>query len=70
MEECAVGTPASRLELAILVREIWFDVSGQPTQRSSPGRWDRGVLGAGRAAPEVGHMSLEVSAFHNVTQRL
>jgi hypothetical protein len=59
-----------RLELAILVCEIWCDVAGQPAQRSNRDRRDGGVLGAGRTAPKEGHMSLEVSAFHNVMQLL
>jgi hypothetical protein len=68
--EFCVGISACQLESAILVREIWFDVRGQPAQRNSRDRWNRGMLGSGRAAPKEGHMSLEVSAFHNVMQLL
>ena len=53
-----------------LGREIWFDISRQPPQRSNRFRWNKWVLGAGRAAPKEGDMSLKVSAFHNVAQLL
>jgi hypothetical protein len=66
----AVGSPACRLELAILVSEIWFDISWQPPQHGNCSRRNRGVLGPRRTAPKEGHMSLEVSAFHNVAEFL
>jgi hypothetical protein len=64
---CA-GSPACQLELAILVREVWLDISRQPLQRSSRNRWNRGVLGTGRTTPKEGHVSLEISALHDVAK--
>jgi hypothetical protein len=61
---------ACRLELAILVREIRFNVSLEPAQCSRRDGWNRRVLSAGRAAPKEGHMGAEVPAFHNVSQLL
>jgi hypothetical protein len=52
----------------IFVSEIWLDISRKSLQHSSRDRWNRRVWSAGRAAPKKGHMSLEVSAFHNVPQ--
>ena len=57
-------------ELTIFVSEIGLDISRKPLQHSSRDRWNRRVWRAGRAAPKKGHMSLEVSAFHNVPQFL
>jgi hypothetical protein len=57
-------------ELTIFVSEIWLDISRKSLQHSSRDRWNRRVWSAGRAAPKKGHMSLEVSAFHNVPQFL
>jgi len=54
----------------IFVSEIWLDISRKSLQHSSRDRWNRRVWSAGRAAPKKGHMSLEVSAFHNVPQFL